>query len=97
MACGLDEYEVRVLMYLIRKFNTATDEGYNSELLAKRFRGEFKGKHINKVFNETMERLIKKHKLITPIRKKTLKYYLSDANTARSLLYKHGENVPPPR
>jgi hypothetical protein len=95
MACGLDEYEVRVLMILIRKLNFTIKAGYNSELLAKRFRGEFAGK--GKSFDETMESLIKKHKLVTPIRKKTLKYYLSDANTARSLLYKHGENVPPPR
>lgn len=96
MVCGLNEYEVRVLMILIRKKSVTRERGYNSELLAKRFRGEFTGKHA-KSFNETIERLIKKHKLITQIRKKTLKYYLSDTKTARNLLYKHGENVPPPR
>lgn len=87
MTCNLSEDALFLLNLLYTKRCLARDAGYNSEKLSKIY-----AKKFSSDFEDTIRELLNKG-YITQIRKKDIKYYISDIKLTSVALGSHGYSV----
>ena len=87
MTCSLSDCELQILHILYAKRNFTSSSGYHSDKLRHIIEKKFPGS-----FNESVTHL-KNIGCIAEIRKKEIKYFISDIPNVIKLLGSHGYNV----
>lgn len=88
MTCGLSDEELFILNVLYSNRCMRANRGYNSKKLAHLFGYKYNNKHLNKIV-----KLLVNEGYITTIKKKDVKYYISDVPRTFFALGEHGYNV----
>lgn len=86
MSCGLSEDELFILNLLYRNRCLAKDRGFHSKKLEHLYIKKFSSN-----FERAIKNLLKGY--IAPIKKKELKYYISDIKKMSFALGSHGYSV----
>jgi hypothetical protein len=92
MTCGCTEFEIFILDKLWVGRNLRANRGHHIKKLKNSFQLEFREitNNPNKQFDDSIQRL-KNQGIVTQVRKKEIKFWISDITMARKYLQQHGK------